>query len=73
MTSHFGGAGGGCGGGGGHSLSGSYSRQAANVSGMGLGVGNSSSFSPLRSFSGRVMSPAGILHSSPGVALMTSK
>ncbi|BFZ07558.1 hypothetical protein BsWGS_10597 [Bradybaena similaris] len=54
--------------GGGLSFSSSSSRHLANVSGT--GAGNTPSFSPLRSISGRVMSPAGILRCSPGISAM---
>ncbi|CAG5118741.1 unnamed protein product, partial [Candidula unifasciata] len=63
-TSHAFGAGGGL------SFSSSSSRHLANVSGP--GAGNTPSYSPLRSISGRVMSPAGILRSSPGMSAFTS-
>ncbi|XP_059145256.1 anaphase-promoting complex subunit 1-like isoform X2 [Physella acuta] len=55
----------------GHNLSASFS-QHANASGTMQGYSNSSSFSPLRSFSGKVMSPGGILRSSPGVGVMAT-
>ncbi|KAH9489237.1 Anaphase-promoting complex subunit 1 [Bulinus truncatus] len=45
------------------SLSSSFSQQLANVS-----LSHSSSLSPMRSFSGKVMSPSGIMRSSPGMA-----
>ncbi|CAL1529435.1 unnamed protein product [Lymnaea stagnalis] len=53
-----------------HNVSGSCSQLMANVSGSFPGMGHSSSFSPLRSFSGKIMSPSGILRSSPGLGIM---